>query len=275
MPNRIIKDTIRTSKSVNALTDFQFRVWLYLITYVDDYGCGSADAELLKGFVFPRRKGITESQIQKAIDDLASMSIIHLYQVDGESYLCFPNWDKHQRIQAKKRKFPEPPKDLQEAWKSESDGESQYVTVSHGESPPKSNPNTNPNTNPNPISATPLAESDSVTVIALPLNDGTEKAVTQEEIDKWRELYPAVDIMAELRKMYGWLDGNPKNKKTRSGIGRFINSWLSRAQDGAKKVTTENKDGATFKTEEFFDKAVEKANAQLRAFMASNTREKT
>ena len=99
MPNRIIKDTIRTSKSVNALTDFQFRVWLYLITYVDDYGCGSADAELLKGFVFPRRKGITESQIQKAIDDLASIGIIHLYQVDGESYLCFPNWDKHQRIQ--------------------------------------------------------------------------------------------------------------------------------------------------------------------------------
>lgn len=264
MPNRIIKDTIRTSKSVNALTDFQFRVWLYLITYVDDYGCGSADAELLKGFVFPRRKGITESQIQKAIDDLASMGIIHLYYVDGESYLCFPNWDKHQRIQAKKRKFPEPPKELQEAWKTEANSESRCVTVSHGESPLESNPNPNPNTN--PIDATHLAQSDSVTVIALPLNDGTEKAVTQGEIDKWSELYPAVDIMAELRKMVGWLDANPKKRKTRRGIGQFINGWLSREQDkGHIKPTSKATNGQSFNTEEFFDKAVARGRAALEA----------
>lgn len=72
MPNRIIKDTIRTSKTVNAMTDFQFRLWIYLITYVDDYGRGSADPELLKGFVFPRRKGVTESTIEKALLDLAN-----------------------------------------------------------------------------------------------------------------------------------------------------------------------------------------------------------
>lgn len=265
MPNRIIKDTIRTSKSVNALTDFQFRVWLYLITYVDDYGCGSADAELLKGFVFPRRKGITESQIQKAIDDLASMGIIHLYYVDGESYLCFPNWDKHQRIQAKKRKFPEPPKELQEAWKSEENGESRCVTVSHGMSPPESNPNPNPNTN--PIDATHLAQSDSVAVIALPLNDGTEQAVTQEEIDKWCGLYPAVDVMAELRKMVGWLDANPKKRKTKRGIGQFINGWLSREQDrGRSKAVSEEKT-SSFDTEEFFEKALKKSQVAMEAAM--------
>ena len=122
MPNRIIKDSIRTSKSVNSLTDFQFRVWLYLITYVDDYGRGSADAEILKGFVFPRRKSVTEAQIQRALDDLATIGMIHLYEVDGDSYFCFPNWDKHQRIQTKRSKYPDP---------CES-------TVSHGESPPES-----------------------------------------------------------------------------------------------------------------------------------------
>ena len=47
MGNRMIKETIRTSRSVNNMTDFQFRVWVYLITYVDDYGRGSADSELL------------------------------------------------------------------------------------------------------------------------------------------------------------------------------------------------------------------------------------
>ena len=144
MPNRIIKDSIRTSKSVNTMTDFQFRLWTYLLTYVDDYGRGSADPELLKGFVFPRRKGVTEATIEKSLQELANIGSILLYDVDGESYFCFPNWADHQRIQTKKSKFPSP-----------DDGILKKSTVSHGESPPESNPiqsesNPNTNTNPNP-----------------------------------------------------------------------------------------------------------------------------
>lgn len=108
MGNRILRESIRASKKVNSLSDFDFRVWTYLITYVDDYGRGSADPELLKGFVFPRRRGITESQIRTALDNLANIGMVTLYDVDGESYFCFPNWDKHQRIRAKKSKFPAP-----------------------------------------------------------------------------------------------------------------------------------------------------------------------
>lgn len=124
MPNRVIKESIRTSKKVNALTDFQFRVWLYLITYVDDYGRGSADPELLKGFLFPRRKGITEAQISEALHDLANTGMINLYDVDDESYFYFPNWGNHQRIQTKRSKFPDPPS----------------PTVAHGEPQLESNP---------------------------------------------------------------------------------------------------------------------------------------
>ena len=109
MPNRIIKEAIRTSKDVNNLNDFQFRVWTYLITYVDDYGRGSADPELLKGLVFPRRKGITEKQIGEALSVLASSGMINLYQVDGEPYFYFPTWEKHQTVRATKSKFPAPP----------------------------------------------------------------------------------------------------------------------------------------------------------------------
>ena len=111
MPNRILKESIRTSKSVNAMTDFQFRLWAYLITYVDDFGRGSADPELLKGFVFPRRKGVTEATIEKTLCELASLGSIRLYDVDGESYLVFPGWEKHQQPRAKVSKFPEPPAD--------------------------------------------------------------------------------------------------------------------------------------------------------------------
>lgn len=147
MPNRIIKESIRTSKTINNLTDFQFRVWTYLITYVDDYGRGSADPEILKGFVFPRRKGLTESNIAKALADLAAVGSIFLYEVDGESYLYFPNWSEHQRIQTKKSKFP-PPEDVKNE-SSEIHGDSPWVTVSHRGSPPESESESKSESNPN------------------------------------------------------------------------------------------------------------------------------
>ena len=68
-------------------------------------------------------------------------------------------------------------------------------------------------------------------VISLPLNDKTEYQIFDADIEEWTELYPAVNVMQEIRKMRGWLDGNSNKRKTRKGIRRFINSWLSRAQD--------------------------------------------
>ena len=33
-----------------------------------------------------------------------------------------------------------------------------------------------------------------------------------------------------------WLNANPKNRKTRKGIERFIVSWLNRSQDKAPRI---------------------------------------
>ena len=79
-------------------------------------------------------------------------------------------------------------------------------------------------------------------VISLPLNDKSFHSVCQSDIDSWKELYPAVDILQELKKMKGWLDSNPTKRKTKRGISRFINSWLARAQDsGGNKVQKQGK----------------------------------
>lgn len=70
--------------------------------------------------------------------------------------------------------------------------------------------------------------------IELILNDGSGYGITENEITQWSALYPAVDIRQDLRKMAGWLLSNPKNRKTRRGIMKFINSWLSKSQDSAR-----------------------------------------
>ena len=67
--------------------------------------------------------------------------------------------------------------------------------------------------------------------IKIPLNDKSFFNVPLEKIALWKETYPAVDIEQELREMAAWSDANPAKRKTRRGIGRFINSWLSREQD--------------------------------------------
>ncbi len=68
-------------------------------------------------------------------------------------------------------------------------------------------------------------------VIELTLNDKTMYPIYQEEIEEWKQLYPSVDILQELRKMKGWCDSNPERRKTKRGIKRFICNWLARQQD--------------------------------------------
>ena len=65
----------------------------------------------------------------------------------------------------------------------------------------------------------------------LTLNTGDKWSPESSDIAGWSKAYPAVSVDAELSKMAAWLDSNPKNRKTASGIKRFCNAWLSRAQD--------------------------------------------
>lgn len=108
MPNRMIKDSIHTSEKVNAMTDFQFRLWINLIAYVDDYGRGDARPAVIRGTCFPLRERLTNKDIENALMGLAGIGCVGLYEVDGRPYLYFPNWEQHQTIRNKRSKFPAP-----------------------------------------------------------------------------------------------------------------------------------------------------------------------
>lgn len=68
-------------------------------------------------------------------------------------------------------------------------------------------------------------------IISIILNDKSFFDVSPDDYNRWCELYPAVNVMQELRKMSSWSTDNPKRRKTKSGIRRFINAWLSKEQD--------------------------------------------
>lgn len=72
--------------------------------------------------------------------------------------------------------------------------------------------------------------------IRLPMISGEEFAVTRQYVEELKSLYPAVDIEQAFRNMRGWLDSNPKNRKTPRGIKRFITGWIAREQDRAPRT---------------------------------------
>jgi hypothetical protein len=58
---------------------------------------------------------------------------------------------------------------------------------------------------------------------------GTDWQPTDEQLLGWQHAYPEVDVFAELNVMAVWLDSNEPKRKTERGMPRFVNSWLSRA----------------------------------------------
>lgn len=81
----------------------------------------------------------------------------------------------------------------------------------------------------NEIDSSPASEA--AAVLTMLLNDGTDYPIHQDYIDKMQALYPAVNVLQELRSMSAWCINNPKKRKTKNGITRFIGSWLAREQD--------------------------------------------
>lgn len=149
MPNRLIKESICTSDKINGLSDFHFRLWACLITYVDDYGRGDARAAIIKGRCFPLRDKVTVKDIESGLQALSESDCIRLYRVNGEQYLYFPNWSKHQSIRNQKSKYPSP----DEADCSPDTSEDNCMQLNSIDCKSSRNPiqsESNPNPNPNP-----------------------------------------------------------------------------------------------------------------------------
>lgn len=66
---------------------------------------------------------------------------------------------------------------------------------------------------------------------ALICKTGTDYEVKQEDIIDWQRTYKDIDVDHELDRMRQWLDANPSKRKTERGMKRFINAWLSRANE--------------------------------------------
>lgn len=243
MPNRILKESICTSDSIDSLSWYEEVFFYRLIVNCDDYGRFDARPKILKARLFPLKTDIREDAVVTSLVRLQLAGIIIVYMYDERPYLQLVTWGNHQQIRNKKSKYPE----LSESDIVDfQDWEKEKITVQDFENIcnqlisseikcPRNPIQSESNLNPNPNSMSGAKASAPIIskppVISLLLNDKTEFGVLQSDIDEWSSLYPAVDVLQELRKMKGWLDANPSRRKTRKGIKRFITNWLAKEQD--------------------------------------------
>lgn len=107
MPNRILKESLTRSESINELSWFAEVLFYRLIVVADDFGRFDGRAAVIKGTCFPLRN-IRTSQIEKGLNELASVSMIFTYTVKAKSFLQIANWSKFQSTRAMKSKWPSP-----------------------------------------------------------------------------------------------------------------------------------------------------------------------
>ena len=90
------------------------------------------------------------------------------------------------------------------------------------------------------------------------LNDGTLYEISTEKLALWDKCYPAVDVDGEIRKIIAWCDANPTKRKTRKGVERFINGWISREQDKGGSSYQRNSSGqnAEFDLDAFLQRQI-------------------
>lgn len=108
MPNRIIKESICRSDSIDGLSWFEEVLFYRLIVSCDDYGRFDGRPAIIKNCLFPLKENLTIKAVADAIKTLASKELVALYEFEGKPYLYLPTWKEHQTTRATKSKYPAP-----------------------------------------------------------------------------------------------------------------------------------------------------------------------
>jgi len=109
MPDRILKESISKSETINELSP-QEEVFFYrLLVHCDDFGRFDAKPALLRSALYPLRTDtIKLEDIIAWRTAIADKGLIRIYVSSGKEYLEVVTWKKYQRQRADKSKYPEP-----------------------------------------------------------------------------------------------------------------------------------------------------------------------
>lgn len=228
MPNRLLREGIVDSESINALSPEGERMFYRLLVVADDFGRMDARPAILRARCFPLMETLSASKVDQWVNELCNGLLTLRYQSSGRPFLAIGRWDQRVRSHGK---YPPPPDDAWQTYVSQlSDGCTAVDGLGLGKGLGKGAARGKPL----------LAAGEGDVVAKLPLNTGEDFSILASQKEEWLRLFPAANVDQELRSMEAWLIANPGNRKTAGGIMRFASAWLTKAQNRAPRLVADS-----------------------------------
>lgn len=224
---RSIKPEFWSSEQVMECSLTARLLFIGLWNFCDDGGNHALSAKTIKAEVFPG-DDISSESVRLLLDELSSKGLIIYYTAENKEFLHVTGWH-HQKIEKPSFKHP--------AYIPQKTQGSRRIVVDDQPAERSGVDRSGEEGNgaePSPAEPPPAA------FIRLPLNDGSEYPITEAQVREFTGLYPAVDVKQQFRAMRAWCVSNPTKRKTRSGVLRYVNAWLSKEQNSGRAPTTQN-----------------------------------
>ncbi len=107
MPNRILKESICTSDTIDQLNAEEEVFFYRLLVQCDDYGRADARAAILRAKCYPLRiEAVNESKIIELLASLERAGLVIVYSSNGRQLIQIVKWENHQTIRNKRSKYP-------------------------------------------------------------------------------------------------------------------------------------------------------------------------
>jgi hypothetical protein len=95
---RTLKPDHRQHRKVGPLSHLHYRLWVSLILEADDEGRLVFDPAYLKVATYGYRTRMCTSTVREGVTVLTRAGLVRSYRVNGVTYIDFPSWKDHQRI---------------------------------------------------------------------------------------------------------------------------------------------------------------------------------
>jgi hypothetical protein len=231
---RMLNKDISDSKGFARLSPEAAVLFCMMIPHLSPYGKMNGDPCFIKGEVCPRIPYITVRKIPRLLEEISRSTNVKWFPVDGRWWIHSTKFltdhqnlkqDKMGKDQLPNYSGPIPecnndtpelrPPEVEVEVEVEVEGEVRRRSIARSRDELATMPTKGNGRKSYPIS----------------WNDKELKLVgfTQEMVDRWSAAFPAVDVEREIIKANEWVATNPTKRK--KNYGRFIVSWLSRAQE--------------------------------------------
>lgn len=197
MGNRIIKESICISPTIDQLSWFEEAFFYRLMVNCDDYGRMDGRIPIIKSKLFPL-KDITKTNVENAINKLSTVGLVTRYEANGQPYLQLVTWARHQQVRNRKSKYPDPP-EMADLILSTGVEKSIVINCNQLKS-------TEINCVPNPIQSNtntnPIQSNNVLTTLVLNTAGKTKDEMIEESFVEFWDMYPKQTDQAAARAAF-------------------------------------------------------------------------